>query len=369
MIPNSRTYTVFFMAASCLVLGILCFKVLGPFLAAITWAIVLAAAVQTPWGFLRRKLPRHPNLSAGILTVGVGLLVLIPVGLLAGVLAGQMVQVAAQISARLNSAHVTSFSDLGQLPAVAHLLEQLRTHAGLTPEDLQQWAHALGERISIVGPALSARLAFGVFDGLLTFLMTLILLFFCIRDGDAMAAGALDLVPVSGDVRADLSRSLSRMLKALFRGTLGCALAQGLLGGIGWAIAGLPLPALAGAAMALFSLVPLGGTAIIWLPGSIWAWSMGHHGPAIFLALWGALVTSLLADSVLRPLLIRGAAELSTLVVLLGVFGGMAAFGLRGIFLGPVVLVLGLTLLRALRAQAGLETQEEPTDMASGGKP
>jgi predicted PurR-regulated permease PerM len=112
--------------------------------------------------------------------------------------------------------------------------------------------------------------------------------------------------------------------------------------------------------MAVLSLVPLGGTAIVWLPGCIWAWSLGHHGSAIFLGLWGVFVTSLLADSVLRPLLIRGAEELSTLVVILGVFGGLAAFGLLGIFLGPVALVLALTLLRALRAQAQRGLLDEP---------
>jgi predicted PurR-regulated permease PerM len=361
---NSRTYTVFFLGAATLILGMLCFQVLGPFLAAITWAIVLAVAFQAPLAFLQRKLPRHPSLSAGLLTAAVGLGVIIPVGLLIGVLAGQVIKAAGQISARLYSAHVTSFSDIVQLPGVAHFLDRLRFHAGMTPADLEGWAHELANRISVVGPALSARLAMSVFDGLLTFLLTLVLLFFFIRDGEVMAAAALDLVPVNPELRMDLSRSLGRMLKAIFRGTLLCALVQGLLGGIGWAIAGLPLPALAGAAMAALSLLPIGGTAIIWLPGSIWVWTLGHHGAALFLALWGAFVTSLLADSVLRPLLTRGSEELSTLVVILGVFGGLAAFGLLGIFLGPVALVLALTLLRALRAQAqwgrGLEADAEP---------
>jgi predicted PurR-regulated permease PerM len=361
--PNPRTYTMVFLGVATLVMGVLCLQVLGPFLAAIAWAIVLAVAVQAPWAFLRRKLPRKPNLSAGLLTVGVGLLIIIPAGILIGVVAGQVVEAAGKISARLGSAHITSFSDVVQLPAVVRVLDRLREHAGMTPEDLQQWAHDLAGRISLIGPALSARLAFSVFDGLLTFFMTLLLLFFFIRDGAAMSAAALDLVPVSPVLRGELSQSLGRMLQAIFRGTLALALVQGVLGGIGWAIAGLPLPALAGAAMAVASLLPVGGTAIVWLPGCIWAWSMGHHGMAIFLGLWGALVTSLLADSVLRPMLIRGAEELSTLVVILGVFGGLAAFGLLGVFLGPVILALAVTLLRALRIQAqdGLPL-DEPHD-------
>jgi predicted PurR-regulated permease PerM len=70
---------------------------------------------------------------------------------------------------------------------------------------------------------------------------------------------------------------------------------------------------------------------------------------AIFLAIWGIVVVSTLADNVLKPLLIGGTTELSTLVVFLGVFGGLGAFGLLGLFIGPMVLAFSLTLLGILR--------------------
>src|SRR5664280_1930351 len=108
------------------------------------------------------------------------------------------------------------------------------------------------------------------------------------------------------------------MLAAIFRGSLMCALVQGLLGAIGWRIAGLSSPVLAGVVMAIVSLLPLGGTALVWLPGAIWAWSTGHHASSIFLLLWGFFVTVLLVDTVLRPMLVRGADELTTLIVFLG---------------------------------------------------
>jgi predicted PurR-regulated permease PerM len=104
--------------------------------------------------------------------------------------------------------------------------------------------------------------------------------------------------------------------------------------------------------MAVLSLLPVGGTAIVWLPGAIWLWASGHRGAAIFLALWGVIVASFLADNVLRPLLIRDSDELSTLVVFLGVFGGLSAFGLLGIFIGPIALAFFFTLLGILRELA-----------------
>ena len=104
--------------------------------------------------------------------------------------------------------------------------------------------------------------------------------------------------------------------------------------------------------MAVLSLVPLGGTALVWIPGSIWLWTAGRHGMAIFLFVWGAVLVSFVADNILKPLLIGGSEELSTIVVFLGVFGGLAVFGLLGIFIGPIVLVLAAGLLEALQLEA-----------------
>ena len=99
--------------------------------------------------------------------------------------------------------------------------------------------------------------------------------------------------------------------------------------------------------MGILSLLPVGGTAIVWAPGAIWLFSSGRRGAAIFLAIWGIVVTSFLADNVLKPLLIRGR-ELNTLVVFLGVFGGLTAFGLLGIFIGPIALAAAVALLGVL---------------------
>ena len=104
--------------------------------------------------------------------------------------------------------------------------------------------------------------------------------------------------------------------------------------------------------MAVLSLLPVGGTAIVWLPGSVWLWFTGHHGAAIFLAVWGAIPTSTLADNFLKPFLIGGQAEMDTLVVFVGVMGGIASFGLLGVFVGPMALAGGVSLLESLRSVA-----------------
>jgi predicted PurR-regulated permease PerM len=190
--------------------------------------------------------------------------------------------------------------------------------------------------------------------------MTVFLLFFLLRDGEAMARAAGELIPIEPGERDTLIRSLGTMIVAIFRGSFLCALAQGASGGIGWWIAGLGSPALAGAAMSFLSLLPLGGTALVWIPGCAWAWYSGHPGSALFLFIWGMVVTSFLADNVLRPILIGRAEDLSTLVVFLGVFGGIAAFGLLGVFLGPILLALAMLLVDVLRRHASTERAPTP---------
>jgi len=349
---NSRTYAVIFFLVAVLGIGFVSYRVLSPFLGAIAWAIILAVAFQAPWTYLERKLPTRRNLAAILLTLAIALIVILPAGLLGSVLASQIIDVAGRVTTKLSSLQVHSFSDFVALPQVAKLLDGIQRHAGISPQDFEKLAAGFLAKASAAAAALSGKLVLGVFDGVLTFVMVIFLLFFFFKDGGEMTKAVFDLLPTDQAGRNQLSRSLQSMLATIFRGSLLCALAQGLAGGIGWWIAGLPSPVLAGAAMAVLSLLPVGGTAIVWFPGAIYLWATDHRGAAVFLFLWGLIVASLLADSVLKPMLIGRSEEFSTLVAFLGVFGGLAAFGLLGIFIGPIVLVLAMTLLELMRQSA-----------------
>lgn len=350
---HTRIYAVIFFLLAVLGIGFVCYRVLSPFLAAIAWAIVLALAFQAPWSFLERRMPGHRGLAAAVLTLAVAVVVLVPAGLLVGLLASRTVAVATEITTSLSAEEVRSFSDFVALPKVARVLDDARTWAGISPERFQKLAAAAVTLLSTAAGALGSKLVLGMFDATLTVLLVIFLLFFMFRDGERMAAATIALLPIDADGRLRLSRSLQSMLTAIFRGSLLCALVQGLLGAVGWWIAGLPSPVLAGVVMAIASLLPVGGTALVWLPGTVWAWSTGHPVSAIFLFFWGLLVTVLLVDAVVRPMLVRGADELTTLIVFLGVFGGLAAFGLLGIFIGPVALAIAVALLEVMRGQAG----------------
>jgi predicted PurR-regulated permease PerM len=133
---------------------------------------------------------------------------------------------------------------------------------------------------------------------------------------------------------------------------------QGVLLGIGFAIAGLPSPLVFGVVGVLFALIPLVGTVILWGPGALYLASQGHYGFAIFLAAWGAVVVGAV-DNFLRPLLISGRTEVPTLAVFIGVMGGLSAFGFIGLFLGPIVLGLLVALFRFESEERASPTQSD----------
>jgi predicted PurR-regulated permease PerM len=134
-------------------------------------------------------------------------------------------------------------------------------------------------------------------------------------------------------------------------GILGTAAAQGAVGGIGLAIAGLP-GVFWGSVMAFTSLIPFIGTALVWVPSVAFLLLTGHTGAAIFLTLWSVLVVGTL-DNFLRPVLMKGGSEMSVLWMFFAVLGGLQLFGMPGLVYGPIVFGLCQVLLRLYQVEFG----------------
>jgi predicted PurR-regulated permease PerM len=135
-------------------------------------------------------------------------------------------------------------------------------------------------------------------------------------------------------------------------GILGTAIAQGVLAGIGFWIAGIKAAPLLGFATFLLSAVPV-GPPLIWIPVGLTLLSQGATGYGIFVLAWGFFVVSSI-DNVIKPLLISRGSDLPFILVLLGVLGGVVAFGFIGVFLGPVLLAIGYALIKEWTVEADL---------------
>jgi predicted PurR-regulated permease PerM len=183
----------------------------------------------------------------------------------------------------------------------------------------------------------------GALDSLFSFAIMLFLLYFFLRDGDVMITRARSLIPLDEARKERLFRQLGNVTRAIVFGTSMTALAQGVLIGVGFAIADLPSPVVFGVLAALLSMLPVGGAAFVWGPAALWLFFDGRWGYGIFMLAWGLMLGGL--DNVLRPMLISGRAKISALAVFVGVLGGIPAFGAIGVIAGPVVLCLVLALV------------------------
>jgi predicted PurR-regulated permease PerM len=236
-------------------------------------------------------------------------------------------------------------------PYLLHLTDSLTAllqhYVNLPRFDLRA---AIQSRLGLVTASVLTWIA-GAFRhvALLTFqtVIAFVTLFYLFRGGVDFWQHLVSILPLSEDRIKKLAGNVNEMIIAIVYGTFSVAAAQGILTGLAFWALGVPSPVLWGLATSAFSVVPLIGSAGVWLPASVILIAMGAWWKGIVLLGWGAGVVGLI-DNVIRPLIITGRVKLSLLYVLVGVLGGIRAFGLLGLFFGPIILSVTLTLLRIL---------------------
>lgn len=330
------------LAAAALGLALSCLWVLRPFIVPILWAAILAYASWPLYRALRRPLRRLGTLAALLMTLLIGCAVVLPVLWILVLVQGELIVAYHQLAGYLAHGPPMLPPLVRRTPWLGeHLQEALRRYSADPAALAQQasgwvlsWASRLGTLIGGVG------------RNLLRVALTFVTLFFLFRDGERVAAqGQRVLQGVFHDRLAPYLLTAGRMTRAVVYGLLVTAFVQGLIAGIGYAVIGLSAPVLLGLLTGVLSFVPLAGTAILWVPISLWLLVSGHVIKGIVLLGWGSLLVHP-AENVLRPLLISNAMRVPFLLVLFGALGGLAAFGLIGIFLGPVLLAVGLSVWR-----------------------
>jgi predicted PurR-regulated permease PerM len=183
-----------------------------------------------------------------------------------------------------------------------------------------------------------------VLTGFLQLLLVVFAAFFFYRDGVRLAKGLLAIVRrLGGELGEEMLTLSCNTVKGVMLGIFGTALAQAAVALAGFLIAGAPMPFLLALLTFFLSVVPV-GPPLVWGGAALWLYNHGDHGWAVFMALYGLMLISTV-DNIIKPILISHSSHLPLLLVLLGVLGGALAFGFVGIFLGPTLLAVGLTLI------------------------
>ncbi len=183
-------------------------------------------------------------------------------------------------------------------------------------------------------------------SALLGLFFAMLTMYFAFRHWPLIATRAQNVVPLRPDYTRSLLDEFRRIGRATLLGTIVTGLAQGLLATVGYAISGVPEPIFFGAMTAVASLVPAVGTLIVWVPAGIVLIATGHVGRGVLELAWGAVAVVGVSDYVVRPRLVGGEGGTPALVTFAALFGGVEVWGLKGLIMGPVVMLLAVAVLR-----------------------
>lgn len=351
--PSSRDIIPGILLVSLLVLS---YMVLREFLLSLIWAFIIAYVTWPVYRWLRRQMKGKKTLSALVMTLLISMIIFLSVFWLVALLQKELALAYQTLSVNFSLDNLQLPDAIKHIPGLGDYLQDGITRlstdrAGVAKQLANTAQHWLGGVTQFLG---------GIGNNLVKLAIILVTVFFCFRDGEeAVRQLHQGLIRFLGKHQHVYLQAAGHTTNAVVFGMVLAALVQGILAGLGFSVAGVQAPVLFGALTALFALIPMGAP-LIWLPIAIGLIFMNKVLAGIGLIAWGVLVVSTI-DNVIRPLVISGASRVPFLVVMFGVFGGLTAFGVIGIFLGPVI----LAVLRAVW-QEWLDQQKEDESLLVG---
>ncbi len=350
-VGRQRVATALFYGAVVL-LGWLVFRIFEPFLVPLGWAAVLVVVFHPLQARLEQRWSK--SRAAAFSTTIVTLIVILP-ALLLGV---------AFVREGLEAVRAFQQSRAeGQTPLIDQAQRlwdwvQARFPVSLSlnlPEMVSEAAQKVGGFLaSKTGTVLANVLGF-----FLDLFVTLFAAFFLFRDREAIVERFQRLVPFEPEQRSQMIERARELIYASVTSTLIVAVVQGALGGIAFAALGLGAPVFWGVVMAFFALIPLLGTGIVLGPAVLWLLVSGEYGKAGILAVLSVFVIGMV-DNFLRPVLVSGRAQMSTLVLFISVLGGISVFGMLGLVLGPIVVATATSVMDVYVGHDPQQTQARP---------
>jgi predicted PurR-regulated permease PerM len=318
-----------------LCLGYLVFRVFEPFLAPLGWAAVFGVIFYSLNKRFERKWGRTQ--SAVLITLGLTMILIVPVLLLAVMFVREGIAAATDIQAAMAG------GGYGWINRAWGWLISRISAEGISvdlPSLVRQGASRAGEYMATALGRVIRNIVVFLFE---LFVM-LFALFYFLRDGDSIVDRFRLFLPFEESMTERMLAEARELIFASVTTSLVIAAVQGIICGGAFAITGLGSPIFWGVVMGFLSLLPVVGAWPVWIPGAIWLFSTGHAGRAVILiAICGALGATI--DNILRPVLLGGRASLNGLLVFISVLGGIAVFGVLGVVLGPIVVATTVGIL------------------------
>lgn len=325
----------------------LVYLVFLPFLVPLAWGVVFAIMFYPLHQRVHKRIARA-NLAALVTTLLLTAVLIVPTLLVAGAFTAQAVQLAGRVQADWEQGRMP-LSQVWQGVPVRHLLDWLARH-NIEEQQLRDFVTQNMDNVAsfVAGQlgALARNLAFFVFN----LFVALFASFYLFRDGPVLLGLLRRVLPLDDEHREALFTVAHDVLYASVFSGLVVAAVQGTLGGVVFWLIGIKAAVLWGVVMAFFALLPVVGPWIIWLPAVLSFLLSGQYVRAVILLALGGLVISMV-DNILRPILLSGRSQLNGLLVFISILGGVAAFGVLGIVLGPILVALADAVLETYTAE------------------
>jgi predicted PurR-regulated permease PerM len=326
---EEKTFLLLIVAASLAFLWIL-----WPLYGAILWATVMAIMFAPLYRHLSGPMRQRPNVAALVTILIVVVMVILPLT----AIAASLVQEAASLYDRIQSGELNFGQYFKQVAdALPSWAQELLNWLGLAnlgavqdklAYGLQQGSQFLATQILSIGQS--------TFQFIINLCVMMYLLFFLLRDGDALFEGIRNAVPLQTEQQRALFTKFTTVIRATVKGDILIALLQGILGGLVFWFLGIHAPLLWGVLMVFLSLLPAIGASLVWLPVAIYLLATGAIWQGVVLIAFGALVIGLV-DNILRPALVGKDTKMPDYVVLISTLGGLEVFGLNGFVIGPAI--------------------------------
>jgi predicted PurR-regulated permease PerM len=308
--------------------------VLQPFFGAILWGLVVAILFNPLNLRLRKSLGRRGSLASLVTVLLVVVIVIVPLILISA----SLTQQATGFYSRVQSGELDLVLYLQHmLDALPAWMREILNYFGLTDLDAMRVKLTDGlKQASQLIAASALGIGLTAFDFALGLGIMLYLLFFLLRDGDALLKRVKGAVPLHAEQKTLLLSRISLVVRATVKGGIVVAIVQGILGGLAFWMLGIPAPLLWTVVMAFLSLLPAIGAAIVWAPVALYLLATGSIWEGLFLVGYGVVVIGLV-DNLLRPFLVGKSTKLPDYVVLISTLGGIEVFGLTGFVIGPLI--------------------------------
>ena len=359
----STAISRWFFGISTMLMLYLAYLLIQPFLMPIFLAVVL---VVVGWplhlGVLWLVGAKRQYLAAAITVLLFSLIIVLPLYFMVGIITDQAFDLYNTVSRMVQGGGFHDSLKHG-LDLLNPFFDKLNEALGISKNDVFTQVGEMVRRISNLLYSNLAGLLRGITNLVVDFFLMLIVAFYLFIDGRRAADRLLSLSPMPTSLNNQIKDEVLNTMRATLTGTVVLSLLQGILGGIGFWVFGVPNSPFWGTVMVFASVVPIFGTAVVWVPGGIFLLLTGMTGAGVGVMVW-CLVSALVCDNLIRPKLLGNVTHLHPLMIFFAVLGGLLLFGVVGLVLGPMVLALMLSLLEVYRLHF-VPNEIEPVECAA----